>query len=170
MESKKATPTYSYPNSTKPNTNVCESSTPFRKLKRVKPAKLPPPCGVKFPTTAKTVCCDVVTPFCQADERYLFTSAYSILCQVGANVTLHVVADGFEPSDETKRLAEEFENLKLYRNEKVLGPYLSVMRIFHNFKTDFFAIQDADDYSLPHRIWHAVTTLQRTGYDLFGTG
>ena len=112
---------------------------------------------------------DVVTPFSEADERFLPGSANSILMQVNVKPVLHLVADGFEPGPVARQLVElNPGRVKLYRNEENIGPYCSVMRVWDRMESDWYAVQDADDFSLPHRLQDAVHTLKERGAGLFG--
>lgn len=110
----------------------------------------------------KVIKCDVVIPYCENNTRWLKESIDSILNQTGADCTIHLIADGCDNFD------FEHKNIKHYKNEESVGPYISTNRIANNFKTPYIAIQDSDDISLPHRIRYSVWKLQQNKAEMFG--
>jgi len=114
--------------------------------------------------------CDVALAYHPATLRWVSTAIDSILNQQNADCILHVIADAV-PQEEDNRIRSYFSdapNIFFYRNENVIGPYQSLHTVFKHFKTDYIAIQDSDDISLPHRIWHSVTALQEHNAEIFG--
>lgn len=69
--------------------------------------------------------------------------------------TLHVVSDGSEWPD-----LPQVDNLIRYQTEGGWGPYRITNAVFHNFRSDFIAIQDGDDLSRPDRLWRQLQTLK----------
>ncbi|MFH5806912.1 glycosyltransferase, partial [Alienimonas sp. DA493] len=76
-------------------------------------------------------------------------------------------ADGFTPSPETIALAEH-PSVRLYVNERNVGPYVSAMGTWSHHVSDWYAVSDADDLDSPGRFWDAVTVLREYEADLFG--
>ncbi|MFH5806944.1 hypothetical protein, partial [Alienimonas sp. DA493] len=91
------------------------------------PRRTPPdltPRPIRLPANPPNVGpVDVVTPFAQADEKFLAVSVAAALDQPGCEPLLHLVADGFTPSPETIALAEH-PSVRLYVNERNVGPYV----------------------------------------------
>lgn len=117
-----------------------------------------------------SVRCDVVLPYTGHTLRYLGSSLDSILNQQLADCIVHLIADAVDPAadEPVLRPYRGNPNLRLYRNDRQLGPHHCVHRVFDYLETEYFAIQDSDDISLPHRIWHSLTELRHHGCDVFG--
>jgi len=80
--------------------------------------------------------CDVVIPF---SERYLCWLPYcveSTLNQNGAEVIVHRVADGCDPSP-VQRIYGDLENVRIEHHIQNVGPYVSLNRIFERLETPF---------------------------------
>lgn len=112
--------------------------------------------------------CDVIIPYCKNNERWLKESINSILNQYNADVHLHVIADGFENSYELYETYVDIENFHLYHTESNVGPYRCANKVFPYLKTEYIAIQDSDDISLPHRLSFSINSMSTNKADMFG--
>lgn len=111
------------------------------------------------------VAVDVVVPFWAGDRHFVRECVWAMLRQRHAAAVVHVVADGceFPPLPESPRV-------RRYRTPGKWGPYRianSLVRWGH-CQTDYLAIQDADDLSVPDRLWRQVATMERFGYQMAG--
>jgi hypothetical protein len=116
------------------------------------------------------ITCDVVLPYHNAALPYVAASIDSILNQQNARCIIHAIADAVSKEDEDiiKSLYRDASNIRFYRNETSIGQYQSVHKVFHKLESKYIAIQDSDDISLPHRLWHSVTEMQKHNADIFG--
>lgn len=131
------------------------------------------PKPVEPPRTEKTVThdsstydCDVVIPYCQKNLKWLPAAVDSILNQAGVNCVVHLIADGFDIPDDPAEAYANHPQVRLYRNEKSIGPYRTMNRIFDRLETEFIAVQDSDDIAMPHRIAHSLQQLKKA--DVYG--
>ncbi|WP_182868585.1 glycosyltransferase family 2 protein [Rhodopirellula sp. JC639] len=116
---------------------------------------------------SSTVPCDVVIPvYGQLD---LVTQAIeSIIEQQGAEPVIHLIDDaGPENVDTLFRYWGSLPNVRLYRNRRNVGQYVSFNNVSRYFETDFVAVQDGDDISLPHRLQTSVNLLESSDADYF---
>ncbi len=134
---------------------------PVRTAKPVAQAK-------SSPASSEPITCDVVIPYCQANLQWLSAAVDSILNQAGSKCVVHLITDGFDVKDDPALLYKDHPQVRLYRNEKSIGPYRTLNRIFDRLETDYIAIQDSDDIALPHRIEHSIKTLQSKGGEIYG--
>ncbi|MCC7422165.1 MAG: glycosyltransferase [Planctomycetaceae bacterium] len=134
-------------------------------LNLVSPKPTPRRAGKASPPPA----CDVVIPYCSADVRYLPVAVDSILNQTGVEPVIHLINDGVPEEEDAGRLFRGVRGVHRYRNNPGgVGPYVSTNRIVRHFKTDFLAIQDADDVALPHRLIRALQQLEEHGAQIYG--
>ncbi len=120
------------------------------------------------PGTRPHYSCDVVIPFYRGLE-WLPLAIDSILSQRSVTCWVHLVNDA-SPEDDAwvrERYARH-TNITWSRNPQNLGPYRSVHRVWDQMKSKYFAVQDADDLSLPTRIWRALHALEKTGCEIYG--
>ncbi|MDM4018323.1 glycosyltransferase family A protein [Roseiconus lacunae] len=110
--------------------------------------------------------CDVVIPF-RDGFNFAAEAIDSIVTQRNAEVILHLVDDAsLESSNELLNRYRNLPNVRLYRNERNIGPFATFNNLMEFVKTDFVAVQDADDISLPDRIAHSYALMQSTRADL----
>jgi len=114
--------------------------------------------------------CDIVISYHEAALPLVPIAIDSALGQQNAECIVHVIADALPWNEEEKikKLYTGIPNLHFYRNEESIGPYQSLHTIFHALETDYIAIQDSDDISLPHRIKHSIHVLNRESADIAG--
>lgn len=118
------------------------------------------------PAAVDDIRCDVVIPYCQKNLQWLAAAVDSILNQAEAECIVHLIADGFTVPDDPAEQYANHPQVRLYRNEKTIGPYRTMNRLFDRLETDFIAVQDSDDIAMPHRIAHSIEKL-RNG-DVYG--
>jgi hypothetical protein len=110
------------------------------------------------PTAAKVT----VIVSCFNAEAYLETSLRSLFEQSYANLEIIAVDD--MSSDGTwallTGLAEREPRLRLLRNAKNVGTYVSRNRALRASTGDYVTTQDSDDWSHPDRIWRQVKRLE----------
>lgn len=111
--------------------------------------------------------CDVSIPYHDANRKWLEQSIESMLNQQSVKTILHVVADGTENS---KELISRFphENIRWYRTVRSLGPYIISNLLFPFCESNYIAIQDSDDISLPHRLAYSIYELEKSNASMFG--
>jgi len=112
--------------------------------------------------------CDVVIPYYRG-LRWLPQTLEAVLAQNFVECHVHLIND-HSPEDDTaiRRAFRGYRNLYWYRNQENIGPYRSYHQVWTRLKTDFFAIQDADDIPLPNRLWRALQALHETGAEIYG--
>lgn len=104
---------------------------------------------------------DVVIPFCAADAIYVSDAIESIFSQVNVRPWIHVVADGCQWPD-----LPRFPNIIRYESPGGLGPYRITNALAMYLRSDYLAIQDADDISRPDRLWRQICTLRAAEADM----
>jgi glycosyltransferase involved in cell wall biosynthesis len=111
---------------------------------------------------------DVVLPFHNTIE-FVYESLQSVLAQNGVDVVVHLIDDAstVDTSPHLEHWRRE-PRIRVYRNSQNIGPYVSLNNVSRFFETEFAAIQDADDVSLPHRLCTAITSLEMSSSDIFG--
>jgi len=115
-----------------------------------------------------TLRCDVVIPYCAADNRWLCESVDSILQQVGVAAIVHLINDGVPDDVDSSRDFRSHPRVRRYRNDPPgMGPFVASNRIAQFWETEFIAVQDADDIALPDRLQHSLSRLQESGADIF---
>ncbi len=120
------------------------------------------------PESNERASCDVIVPF-RDDFEYVQSSVASLLEQAGVDVVIHLVDDcSTQSSDELFRGLSEYSNIRFYRNSLNIGPFLTFNNVSRSAETEFLAVQDADDVSLPHRLARLVALLQHSGADVAG--
>jgi glycosyltransferase involved in cell wall biosynthesis len=134
-------------------------STPARTTSWVKR-----PASVTQPRPAV----DVVLPFHNTID-FVHESLQSMLEQTGVDVVVHLIDDAstVDTSQDLERWGRD-PRIRVYRNSRNLGPYMSFNNVSRFFETEFVAIQDADDISLPHRLSAGVASLRDSNADIFG--
>jgi len=111
---------------------------------------------------------DVVLPFHNTID-YVHESMKSVLEQNGVDVVVHLIDDA--STVDISQLLEHYgrdSRVRIYRNTRNVGPYVSFNNVSRFFETEFVAIQDADDISLPNRLHVATTSLRLSNTDIFG--
>jgi len=97
------------------------------------------------------------------EERYIRESIESLINNTFKNFKIVVVDDG--STDSTTEILNVFQmsddRILLIRNEKNLGIAVSTNIALSNCDTDFIAIMDADDISLPERLGKQVDYLRK---------
>lgn len=111
---------------------------------------------------AEPIRVDVVVPFWAGDRQWLNDCLRGLSEQNHAEPVVHVIADGcdFPPLSASV-------NVRRYTHNEPpgQGPYrLANALVRHGHcQTEYLAIQDADDISLPDRLWRQVQLLRQTG-------
>ena len=109
----------------------------------------------------------VILPAWNAEDTLAF-AARSILDQTWRPIELIVVDDA--STDGTWRVARELaagdERVRLMRNERNVGPYVSKNLALTQVRGRFVTGHDADDWALPQRIEHHVRFHQADGREL----
>lgn len=106
---------------------------------------------------------DVVIPFWSGDSQFVAECLRSILDQRHVTTMVHVVADGCEFPD----LPAAGPNVLYYRTPGGWGPYRITNGLVRagQLRTQYIAVQDADDTSHPDRLWRQIATMQQFGYE-----
>lgn len=109
---------------------------------------------------------DVVVPFWEGDSQWVGECVESLGNQNHAEPIVHLIADGCEFPD----LPSVGVEVVKYRHKRKpgQGPYrLTNALVRHGHcQTDYLAIQDADDYPYPDRLWRQVQLLRQTGAEM----
>lgn len=111
--------------------------------------------------------CDVIVAFRNRGD-YLSEALSSVASQEGVPCSIHVIDDASD--EDCSAVRDRFAShpdIAWYRNDRSIGPYRSLHRVFASLTTDFIAIQDGDDISLPDRLRFSLESLMRTGADIF---
>ncbi|MEO2027448.1 MAG: glycosyltransferase, partial [Fuerstiella sp.] len=98
---------------------------------------------------------DVVIPFCVADREFVAECVWAILGQRFVEPVVHVIADGAPWPD-----LPTVDNLIRYETRGGWGPYRITNAVFPHFRSEWMAIQDADDISHPDRLWRQIQMLR----------
>ena len=98
---------------------------------------------------------DVVIPFCAADRQFVGECIQSILDQRHVAAALHVISDGTGWPD-----LPSADNIIRYETEGGWGPYRITNAVFPHFRSEWMALQDADDISHADRLWRQIQTLR----------
>jgi hypothetical protein len=131
------------------------------------------PAGARFESEgrgfpSRSVACDVVLPF-HGQLYYVRQAIESILEQEGAEAIVHLVDDA-SPEDayEVLRYWITHPRVRIYRNVRNLGQFISFNNVSPYLETDLVAVQDADDISLPDRLHRGGNLLTLSAADIFG--
>lgn len=118
------------------------------------------------------ISCDIVIPYHAPAFQWVFTSVDSVLNQQNANCVIHIVGDAVDQKmhQEIIDRYRDAPDVYFYRNEDSLGPFRSLHKVFHAFKTPYSAFQASDDISLPHRIHYSVSALRKNSCEVFTAG
>lgn len=121
--------------------------------------------GVGFPV--ERVACDVILPF-RDQLDYVQQAAESILQQENCDLILHLV-DDYSRSSTTSLFSklQTDPRVRCYRNQSNLGQYTSFNNIIPYVQSEFIAIQDGDDLSLPQRLSYAINCLKLSNTEIF---
>jgi glycosyltransferase involved in cell wall biosynthesis len=115
------------------------------------------------------VSCDVVIPFYD-QLSFVQESVDSIVRQDGADVVLHIIDDcSRENTEDVFKEWRKHPNVRVYRNIRNIGQFMSVNNVVQFLETDYLALLDGDDISDPRRIWDGVNLLNLTRADLFSS-
>lgn len=111
--------------------------------------------------------CDVVLPF-HNQLDYVEEALRALLAQRDADVVVHLVDDcSTEPTDAFLRRWAEHSEIRVYRNRENIGQFSSFNNVSRYFETDYAAVQDADDISMPHRIGWSIESMKLADADFF---
>lgn len=110
---------------------------------------------------------DIVLPFYNTTD-FVQESLHSVLEQNSVDVVVHLIDDAstVDTSGYLEKWSQD-SRIRVYRNSRNVGPYVSFNNVSRFFETEFVAIQDADDISLPHRLHAATRSLQLSSADIF---
>lgn len=122
--------------------------------------------GKGFPAVPVSV--DVVLPF-HGHLDYVDQALEGLLNQERCQVVIHLIDDA-SPGDTSEFLRRwaDMANIRTYRNRENIGQFQSFNNVVRYFETPLCAVQDADDISLPHRLWWAGQMLHYSDADAFG--
>ncbi len=122
--------------------------------------------GKGFP--AVPVAVDVVLPF-HGHLDYVEQALEGLLTQDRCEVVIHLIDDA-SPEDASAFLRHwsKHSNIRTYRNRENIGQFQSFNNAVRYFETSLCAVQDADDISLPSRLWWAGQMLHYAAADVFG--
>lgn len=122
--------------------------------------------GKGFPAVPVHV--DVVLPF-HGHLDYVEQALEGLLNQDRCHVVIHLIDDA-SPEDTSDFLQHWSQhcNIRTYRNRENIGQFQSFNNVVRYFETPLCAVQDADDISLPHRLWWAGQMLHYSDADAFG--
>jgi len=116
-----------------------------------------------------TTAADVVLPFC-GNLKYVDAALRSVLEQDRVQVVIHVIDDASPDDNHTFRnYWKSHPAVRLYRNQANVGPFLSFNNLIPYLETELAAVQDADDISLPQRLYVAGNLLRLADADVFGS-
>jgi len=111
--------------------------------------------------------CDVVLPF-HGHLDYVEQSLRGLLDQCQADVVIHLIDDASnEDTSVFLRTWSQHPQVRAYRNRENVGQFQSFNAVSPFFETNYVAVQDADDISLPHRIQKSTQMLHYCGADFF---
>ncbi|MEM8668089.1 MAG: glycosyltransferase [Planctomycetota bacterium] len=121
--------------------------------------------ALDFPQS--TIACDVVVPV-YGQIEYAHQAIESVIEQDHAEPIVHVIDDcGPDDVGDLFRFWKSHPRIRLYRNLRNLGQYTSFNNVSDSFETDFVAVQDGDDISLPHRLTMSGNLLALSDADFF---
>ncbi len=122
--------------------------------------------GKGFPDVPVAV--DVVLPF-HGHLDYVEQALEGLLTQDRCEVVIHLIDDAspIDTSDFLRHWSQQ-PRLRVYRNRENIGQFQSFNNAVRYFETPLCAVQDADDISLPHRLWWAGQMLHYADADAFG--
>ena len=122
--------------------------------------------GKGFPEVPVAV--DVVLPF-HGHLDYVEQALDGLLNQQRCDIIVHLIDDA-SPVDTSDFLRHwsKLANIRTYRNCENIGQFQSFNNAVRYFETPLCAVQDADDISLPERLWWAGQMLHYADADVFG--
>ncbi|RLS70334.1 MAG: glycosyltransferase [Planctomycetota bacterium] len=122
--------------------------------------------GKGFPAVPVEV--DVVLPF-HGHLDYVDQALEGLLNQERCKLVIHLIDDA-SPEDTTDFLRHWSKHcdIRTYRNRENIGQFQSFNNVVRYFETPLCAVQDADDISLPNRLWWAGQMLHYSDADVFG--
>lgn len=115
------------------------------------------------------VACDVVLPFF-GHVDYVEQALTSIIDQDEADVVVHLIDDA--SVEDTSAFLNRWRghpSVRAYRNVQNIGQFASFNNVVPFLESEFVAVQDGDDISLPRRLYSAVNQLQLGSGDVFGS-
>ena len=122
--------------------------------------------GIGF--ECRNLACDVVLPF-RGQLEFVQQAIDSILGQAGIAVTLHLIDDDTQQDiDGWLRQFLGDDRIRVYRNSKNIGQFLSFNNAAEFFETEWAVTQDGDDVSLPGRLAETVRIAKLCNADLVG--
>jgi hypothetical protein len=116
---------------------------------------------------ASPVAVDVVVPFWSGDSQWLAECVEALQSQRHSRPVIHVISDGCEFPSLPDGVIRYRHNRKAGQ-----GPYrlTNALVAGGHCSTEFLAIQDADDLSLPDRLWRQVSLMEQTGGVMISSG
>lgn len=114
---------------------------------------------------------DVVIPF-RNHIHYLDDAIKSLLEQSQCRLYIHLVDDSSDEVDGIEYLVKKWNTTPFvftYYNTESIGPFRTINSLYPYLRTDYLAIQDADDISFKGRILDGINLLELSGADLLTT-
>lgn len=114
--------------------------------------------------------CDVFIPYKPGTrESWLRQAIDSALNQNHVHTVVHVIRDG-GPRERPPGLAGHYrtDRVQFHYHTDSVGPYVSLNRYVHLAQSEFIAIQDSDDISLPNRLWSEIHAAHKHDADVVG--
>ncbi len=122
--------------------------------------------GKGFPAVPVSV--DVVLPF-HGHLDYVEQALEGLLNQQRCQLVIHLIDDASpEDTSDFLRHWSKQPRIRTYRNRENIGQFQSFNNAVRYFETPLCAVQDADDISLPNRLWWAGQMLHYADADVFG--
>lgn len=112
---------------------------------------------------------DILLTTYNTKTEYLKTQIDSILNQTYENFTL-IISDDCSPNEEVRKILKQYEEkdnrIKLYFQEKNLGPTKSFEFVLKQSTADYIAFSDHDDIWYPNKIEESLKAIKENNVDL----